>query len=130
MFRFKRTLSFFSLVLALSLFNFPLIATAHQSNVCPVHTHTSQTYGTCSSLWSGESWYDPMTGCWHHVRCYLGIRVEDRACPDGVQDTCDACGVGTDACDGHLADHYNGCSGNNKPHSWYTCQYNSCPYDS
>lgn len=128
MFASKRFIPFFTTALILSLTTVPFITTAHQSNVCPVHEHTTGTIGTCSSLWSGESWWDPMTGCWHHSRCRLGIRTTSVTCPDGVQDTCGACGVGTDDCDEHLQSHTWGCAGNSKPHTWYSCQHDSCPY--
>ena len=129
MFRFKMLISLFALVLLFTLLTFPYITTAHQSNVCPLHDHTIHIFGLCTSIYNGEISWDPETGCWESESCSLGFRWVVRTCPDGVQDTCDACDESTDECDEHLADHIWGCDGNNKPHSWYTCQHDSCPYE-
>ena len=126
----KKFRYFFAVTFILGLTTAPFITTAHQSNVCPVHSHTtSSSIGTCSNLWDGESTYDVITGCWTYKRCRLYVHTEEVVCPDGVQDNCSACGEGTDECNAHLADHLWGCEGNNKSHSWYTCQTSGCPYE-
>ena len=129
MFASKKLVAIVAIALVLNLTTLPFMTAAHQSNMCPVHEHTTMTFGTCSSVFSLDSWYDPMTGCFHHLRCILGIRTETRTCPDGVTDTCHGCGVETDECDEHWVDHIWGCNGNSKPHGWYTCRYNNCPYE-
>lgn len=130
MFRFKMLISLFALVLLFTLLTFPYITTAHQSDICPVHKHTTNKIGFCFGVLDIETEYDPHTGCWMEESCTLGVRWTQTTCPDGVQDTCDApdCGESTDECNEHRADHIWGCDGNNKPHTWYTCQYDSCPY--
>lgn len=132
MFIFKKSLSLFCFIVLLSLFVLPLMTTAHQSNVCPLHHHTTSTIGTCNRIFELDSWWDPMTGCFHNLRCILGVRYESRRCPDGVQDICKGCDEATNRCNQHevwcgTTVWWSNCD---EPglHVWFTCQYDSCPF--
>ena len=131
MFRFKTRFFLFALVLLFTLLTFPYITTAHQSNLCPVHEHTVHEIGGCTDIWHGEMKYDPHTGCWTSESCTLGFLWTVTTCPDGVQDPLRRCLWRNPLMS--VMDIWllipGGCSGNNKPHTWFTCSFDSCPYE-
>ena len=127
------TLAVFAFTIFTPILMPPKEVSADNEAFCPVHEHieiVSQKYGLCSPGYL--IWWDD-EGCWNREFCWGLYKRHTRKCTHGIQDLCSQCNELTDQCDEHQVTCIGptwagGCGGHSKIETWYTCQYDSCPY--